>query len=50
MAAREMGKLEGIMWIIGTIVVLSIVLYSVGGFDLIYHAIHQLLPKASLSQ
>jgi hypothetical protein len=50
MAAREMGAMEGILWVIGTLIVLGIVLYSVGGFELIYNMIHQMLPKPSLSQ
>ena len=45
-----MGTMEGVMWVIGTLVVLGIVLYSVGGFEIIFNMMHQLLPKASLSQ
>jgi hypothetical protein len=54
MAAREMGTMEGVMWVIGTLIVLGIVFYSVGGFELAYNMVHQMMhqmaPSASLSQ
>ena len=38
-----MGKVEGTVWICGTIIVLTIVLYSVGGFELVASAYDRIM-------
>jgi len=46
----DMGKIEGTVWICGTIIVLTIVFYSVGGFGLVaslYDKITQPQPPAA---
>jgi hypothetical protein len=38
-----MGKAEGTTWILGTIVVLTIVFYSVGGFTFVASAFNRIM-------
>ena len=45
--AREMGKMEAAIWVVGTVVVLAIVMYSMGAFDIIAHMISQINTKLS---
>ncbi len=47
--AKQMGKVEIVIWILGAIVVLAIVFYSVGGFDLAYNMIKQMNTNLSRS-
>ena len=41
-----MGKIEACVWVIGATMVVAIVLYSMGIFDLVYHMITQLNANA----
>jgi hypothetical protein len=45
--AKQMGKVEAVIWVIGAIVVISIVLYSVGAFDIVYNMIKQMHANLS---
>jgi L-lactate permease len=45
--AREMGKVEVVIWVVGTAIVLAIVMYSMGIFDIIAHMISQINTKLS---
>ncbi len=45
--AREMGKAEAAIWVLGTVIVLAIVMYSMGIFDIIAHMISQINAKLS---
>jgi hypothetical protein len=38
-----MGKTEGTTWVLGTIVVLTIVFYSVGGFAFVASAFNRIM-------
>ena len=47
--AKQMGKVEGAIWVVGAIIVICIVLYSLGVFDLIYTMIKQMNTNLSRS-
>ena len=47
--AKQMGKVEAVIWVLGAIAVISIVLYSLGVFDLVYHMIKQMNANLSRS-
>ena len=45
-----MGKIEAATWVIAAAIVMGIVLYSVGFFDIVYHMVTQVITKISPSQ
>ena len=38
-----MGKAEGTTWVLGTIIVLTIVFYSIGGFSMVASAFNRIM-------